>query len=224
MDVCVLKCWNNPLIWTERDFNVCFYTLTKSCFTLIALYWSIKMTLSKINRWILSAAGVPQTLSSNIVSAVYIQCQSQRTPPKENWHSEWLSWCCLKPHPGVCSNPQCAPRTILLQQITSSVAYAAVYPHWLWLKHIYCRCPSTVLFPRGNGRERQAEGKDREGDQGLRVGGREGGRRDRVIHGLITVGNVRVPIQRNDEGLCGGGLWEPTKTALVSLAECICIA
>lgn len=24
--------------------------------------------------------------------------------------------------------------------------------------------------------------------------------------GLITVGNVRVPIQRNDEGLCGGGL------------------
>lgn len=33
----------------------------------------------------------------------------------------------------------------------------------------------------------------------------EGGE-DRVIHGLITVGNVRVPIQRNEEGLCGGGL------------------
>lgn len=32
------------------------------------------------------------------------------------------------------------------------------------------------------------------------------GREERVIRGLITVGNVRVPIQRNDEGLCGGGL------------------
>lgn len=80
---------------------------------------------------------------------------------------------------------------------------------------IYC------AVPQGNGWERQAREKDRLGDRGLRVGGR---RRDRVIHGLITVGNVRVPIQRNDEGLCGGGLREPTKTALVSLAECICIA
>lgn len=61
-------------------------------------------------------------LSSNIVSLVYIHCQSQRTRPKENWYSVWLSWCCLKPNPGVCSNPWCAPHTTLLQQMTSFCA------------------------------------------------------------------------------------------------------
>ena len=176
-------------------------------------------------RRIQSTAGALQTLSSNIVSAVYIQCQSQRTRPKENWHSVWLSWCYLKLHPGVCNNPQCAPHTVstatnhfyrtvpcCISSFASDWSTYAVDVHPLFWS------PREWDRETGGGereRERQA------GRRGPRVGGR---RRDRVIRGLITVGNVRVPIQGNDEGLCGGGLWEPTKTALVSLAECICIA
>ncbi len=164
--------------------------------------------------------GELQTLSSNIVSAVYIQCHSQRTRPKENWQSIWLRWCYLKPHPGVCSNSHCAPHTVLLQWITSSGLYPAVYPH-LPLIEAHTVDVHPLLCSPGESEGETGRGERQAGRWGLRVGGR---RRDRVIRGLITVGNVRVPIQGNDEGLCGGGLWEPTKTALVSLAECICIA
>lgn len=126
--------WNTPLLCAWRILS-----RRSSCFTLIALYWSIKVKLSKIIQWILSTAGALQSLSSNIVSAVYIQCQSQRTRSKENWHSVWLNWCHLKPHPGVPSNPQCTPfhcNELLLPSSISSFAcdWSAhtVDIHWLF--------------------------------------------------------------------------------------------
>lgn len=61
---------------------------------------------------------------------------------------------------------------------------------------------STGCSP-GDGEGETGRVERQAGRQGLRVGGR---RRDRVICGLITVGNVKVLIQGNDEGLCGGGL------------------